>query len=220
MPTIWSDSYIQQLINDAETDLVNKVTPIYERVSLAVTSGTATYTLPAYIIKIVQVTWKGDILENLVRDDLTRLNPQYRVDTGKPIGYSWSQDGYKTIRFFPVCNETIAADDTNIYGSDIANRVILSYFRSPDTTQSSFQIPSYMGRRAVKPYVLWKAFKAEGQGQNLTAAKYHEQRYQQMIAMYQNIKNNYYSPKKFPPVPMNRLSRMRPELRRDIVITP
>ena len=217
---IWSDSYIQQLINDAETDIVNKITPIYERVSLAVTSGTATYVIPAYVIKIVQVTWKGDVLENITRDDLLNLDPQYRVNTGKPVGYSWSQDGYKTIRFFPVCNETIGANDTNIYGSDIANRVILSYFRSPDTSQSNFQIPSYMGRRAVKPYVLWKAFKAEGQGQNLTASKYHEQRYQQMINMYRNIKNNYYSPKKFPPVPMNRLTRIRPELRRDIVITP
>ena len=220
MPTIWSDSYLQQLINDAETDLVNKVTPIFERVSLSVTSGTGIYTLPNYIIKILQVTWKGSILENITPDDLRNLDQKFRINTGDPVGWSWSQDGYKTIRFFPICNETVGADNTNIYGSDIANRVILSYFRTPDTTQSNFQIPGYMGRRAVKPYVLWKAFKVEGVGQNAAASKYFQAKYKQMVGMYMSIKRNYYSAKKFPPVGQHRISRIRPELRHDITITP
>lgn len=220
MATIWSDSYIQQLINDAETDIVNKLTPIFERVSLAVTSGTATYALPAYIIKTVQVTWKGEVLDNLAQQDLYNLDQKYRTNTGKPIGYVWNADGYKTIRFFPVVNETIAADDTNIYGSDIANRVIISYYRTPDTTQSDFQIPTYMGRRAVKPYVLWKAFKAEGIGQNLNASAYYKQKYKQMIELYKTIKSNYYVARKFPPIQRNRLRHLRPELRHDITITP
>lgn len=217
---IWSDSYLQQLVNDGETDIVNKISPIFERDSLAVTSGTGTYVLPAFIMKMLQVTWKGDVLEQIVIDDLRSLDPKYRTNTGKPVAYSWSQDGYKTIRFFPVPNETIGADDTNIYGSDIANRVILSYFRSPDTSQSTLQIPEYMGRRAVKPYVLWKAFKAEGIGQNLRASEYHQRKYEQMIAMYKTIKSRYYSPKKFPPLQNFRISRLRPELQRDVVITP
>jgi hypothetical protein len=217
---IWSDSYLQQLVNDGETDIVNKVTPIFERVSLSVTSGTATYTLPDYIIKIVQVTWKGTVLDNLVLDDLLMLDPKYRTNKGKPIGWTWSQDGLKIIRFFPVVNETIAADNTNIYGSDIANRVILSYFRSPDTTQSNLQIPAYMGRRAIKPYVLWKAFMADGLGQNIKASDYFKAKYRKMIRLYALIKRNYYNPNKFPPIHGQRISRLRPELRRDITITP
>jgi len=220
MATIWSDSYLQQLINDGETDIVNKVTPIFERDSLAVTSGTATYTLPNFIIKIVQITWKGEVLEPLVLDDLLNQDQQYRTTTGKPVGYSYSQDGLRTLRFFPVCNETIGADDTNIYGSDIANRVIISYFRSPDTTQSTLQIPSYIGRRTIKPYVLWKAFKAEGIGQNINASDYYKNKYELLVRMFQSIKPKYYSPKKFPPVQTHRISRVRPELRRDVVITP
>lgn len=217
---IWSDSYIQQLINDGETDIVSKVTPIFERDSLAVTSGTGTYSIPDYIIKIIQVTWKGDVLENLAPDDFRILDQKYRSTTGKPIGYSWSQDGIKTIRFFPVCNETIGADDTNIYGSDIANRVIISYFRSPDTSQSDLQIPPYMGRRAIKPYVLWKAFKKEGIGQNIAASDYYEKKYRNQIDLYNMIKRKYYSAKKFPPIQSTRVARVRPELRHDIVITP
>lgn len=219
MPTIWSDSFLQQLTNDGETEIVNKLKCIFERDSLAVTSGTATYTIPDYILELLQVTWKGEVLDNITHVDARELDFKYRTNTGKPIGYIWNSDGMKTIRFFPVPNETIAADDTNIYGSDIGNRVILSYKRSPDITQPNFQIPAYTGRRVIKPYVLWKAFKVEGIGQNLVASNYYKQKFDFLMNQYNRIKSRYYSPSTFPPIPAARLSRRRPELNRDISIT-
>lgn len=220
MAVDFSDAYIQQLINDGETDIVTRLTPIFERKSIGVTAGTGTYTLPAYTLGIVAVTWKGKWIEPVNRLNHEIEDANFRTTEGEPVKYSRYADGIDTIRFYPVPDETITADDTNIYGSDIANRVIVSLFRSPDTSLSDFHIPSYIGRRVIKAYVCSRAFRIEGNGQNLQGAEFYERIYEDLMKEYASIKSTYYG-NKIPYMNRQALGRKRrPYLPRDFTITP
>jgi hypothetical protein len=219
MALIWSDAYVQQLINDGETDIVTELTPIFQRKSLAIVSGTGTYTLPAYTIGLIAVTWKGKYLTPVRRIDHEYEDAKFRDTSGEPTCYSRYADGEDVIRFYPVPDETIGADDTNIYGTDIENRVIVSLFRSPDTSLSNFHIPAYIGRRVIKAYVLSRAFKIEGNGQNLRAAEYWRKKYRDLLEEYKSIKARYYGNK----IPFQNRNMIRgprrPYLPRDFTIS-
>ena len=211
MAVIWSDSYIQQLANDGEIDVVNKVNPLYFRYALAVTSGTAVYDLAAFVKDIIQITWKGTVLDALTAQDAEDWDAKYRTNTGGVRGYLWNED-YNSIRFFPVPNETITGDaDPNnpaagIYGSTIDTKVIISGFRSPDITAAAYVLPGYITQRTLKAYVCSRAFLIEGKGQNLTAAQYWARKYQLLISMYKSIKVKYYSSNnRFPPFNSRRI---------------
>ena len=211
MATIWSDSYIQQLANDGEIDVVNKVNPLHFRYALAVTSGTATYDLAVFVKDIIQITWKGIVLEVFTAQDVENLDAKYRTNTGGVRGYLWNED-YNSIRFFPVPNETITGDaDPNdpasgVYGSTINTKVIISGFRTPNITSASYSLPNYITQRTLKAYVCSRAFLIEGKGQNLTAAQYWERKYQILIQMFKSIKIKYYSSNdRFPPFNSRRI---------------
>jgi hypothetical protein len=219
MAVIWSTALIQQYANDGENYIAAKVTPIFHRFSLSIVSGTGTYALPSYVQKVLFVTWKGSKLDPLSQVDLQGANDKYRTEEGTPRWYSWSSDGLMVLRLYPVPNVTIAADDTNVYGSDIANRVIVSCFRSPDQTQSTFQIPNYIARRTVKSFVGWRAFRSEGEGQNLKMSQYHKARFDFLMLKYEMIKNKYYSSKNLSINGATRLVRQKARLSDDFTIT-
>lgn len=211
MATIWSDSYLQQLANDGEIDVVNKVNPLHFRYAIAVTSGTATYSLAAFVKSILQVTWKGTVLEVFTANEAEDWDAKYRTNTGGVIAYLWNED-YNKIRFFPVPNETITGDAdpespaAGVYGSTINTKIIISGFRSPDITSASYALPNYITQRTIKAYVCSRAFLVEGKGQNLTAAQYWDRKYQMLITLYKSIKIKYYSANnRFPPFSSRRI---------------
>lgn len=185
---IWPDSYLSQLISDAEEDVVNQgVINIFNRFSISVTNGLATYTLPSNVKRILFVTWKGKPLTPITQKEAVALDTTYRTNKSEPQFYLRESDNFYIMRFYPVPNETIASDDTNIYGSDIKNRVIVSAYIAPDTTSSVFIIPSYIGRRLIKEYVCHMAFKSEGDGQNLRASDYFLKKYQRGLSLTKDV---------------------------------
>lgn len=222
MPT-WSDAYLNQLSNDGEIDVSSRTNcPIFYRFSLAVTSGTATYELDSFIKRIQAITWKAKKLTPVQGEELREIDYKYRDISGEPRYYTRSETLH-FIRFYPVPNETIAADDTNIMGSDIANRVIISCYRDPDLTRSTFHLPDYVARRTVKAYCLWKAFMKEGMGQNIIAADYYQKKYLMLVQAFRDIKSRYFEYKRDqlkPIVPFATQQPRRVRLRGDFTITP
>ncbi len=191
---IWSQDYLDILLRRAEIEFSQKVPAIFTRFSLAVTAGTSVYDISAKnLVGIQRVTWKGDKLwswehaSSMQRNDW--LRPQDQAAQSKPIFYISYEYGYGKIKFHLVPNETIAADDSNIYGSDIANRVIISGFRIADPTGSTYRIPAYVRRRFTKYYAMEKAYLREGPGQDLRASEYFGKKYLLVLTHFKTIMN-------------------------------
>jgi len=208
---IWTDAYLQQLANDGEIELADACHSIFHRYAIGVTSGTGVYTLLPTIKDIIQITWKGNVLDPLTSIDVEDLDAQYRTSTGGVRGYLWNAD-YNQIRFFPIPNETITgdADEENpalgVSGSTINSRVIISCYKSPDITNDYYILPRYILRRTLKAYICSRAFKAEGKGQNIEGSQYFSQKFLLLTQMYKSIKNKYYSAnKRFPPFSSRRI---------------
>lgn len=218
---IWTDTYLSQLIEDGERDIVSRVSPIFTRFSISVTSGVRGATLPVSTMGIIQVTWKGKRIYPLYQAEMIEKSAIYRSEAGEPRWYLLSNEGLLNLKFFPVPNESIAADDTNIYGSDIANRVIVSAYRWPNTQQSTYDVPDYIARRTVKAYVLWRAFLREGKGQNLKAAHYYQKKYELLVNEYKQAKERLTDAKQVLNDQYRRSGKpAAPRLAPDFVVTP
>jgi hypothetical protein len=204
---VWTDVYLNQLIKDAEEEIVNDAPKsIYFRYSLSTTAGISVYTLPSYIRGILRITWKGTKLDPLSATELSEMTPKSVVVSeatkvestqSKPRYYSLHPNNYRNIRFFPTPNESIvgaASDEVN--GADIDTKVIISGWRNPDPTDASIALPSFVARRTRKAYALAKAFAIEGKGQDLKAAEYYEDKYQSLIQLLKSISESTFLSKK------------------------
>ena len=211
---IWQDKYLDDLLSRGEIEVSRLIPCIFNRFSLAITAGTATYTLPNGILCI---TYKGDPIypEEQIGKELATpwYKPLNAGSQSKPYNYYRIGYGYSTIEFRPVPNESIAANDTNIYGSDIANRIIISCWKVADPTGSTYRIPTYIQRSLLKYYALEKAFRKEGKGQNLVAADYFRNKYEYWLNIFKVTQANIskcirrrlsagVSPIKLPPRPV------------------
>jgi len=188
---IWTDSYLDSQFTAAEQSVSTDITCIFNRFSLDIILGTSVYTLPSGILGILAVSWKGEPIYPLehttLRDSAPYYLPLNAGSQSKPYHYLRVGYGYSKIEFRPVPSESIAADDTNIYGSDIANRVIISCWKVAD---SSNQLPEFARRRLLKYYVLWKAFAKEGKGQNLKASDYFKLKFDYEKTMFKLAVDN------------------------------
>src|SRR3970282_2161489 len=82
-------------------------------------------------------------------------------------------DGLYILRLYPRPNESLTVDDSDLFtGAGIKRRLIISYWRRPDSSGDYFEISDYIGRRLIKAGVLEEAFRKEGKGQNLQASQY------------------------------------------------
>lgn len=209
----FSSEYLAQLRDDGEADVARKVCPIYARYSISVTSGTGTYDLQSQTREIRSITWKGFKVEPLVnQEEAILLDQKYETtQLGRPQFYLIGFDGLFKIRFIPLPDETIASDDTNLFSrTGISSRVIISYYRLPERSSTVFSIPDYLARRTIKPYVLSKAFSAEGKGQNLKASTYYNRKYEILINLYIRLKHKYFSRHEYAIGPdLQRFSRSR-----------
>lgn len=169
---IWSNAYLAQIISDGEEDISKKVHCLFNRSALTIVDNTATYALPPLFLSVILVSWKGRLLEPLTQKELMRYDSNYLTNKNTPFWYSIDSDGPGTIRFYPVPNENITAVTTNLFGSEIPNQVIISYFQAADTASANVTTPKWISRRLIKDYCLWRAFQQEGKGQNLKAASY------------------------------------------------
>ena len=221
MPT-WDQDYLDRLTKEAEREIVREVSPIYAKESIAIVSGTATYTLPNYARNIIQVTYQGKPVDPLHQSEAINLNKKYVTDPGEPRWYIRSPEDFNVIRLIPVPNENISADPTDdVFDSDIIDaKFIVSFFREADTSRAILSLPDYVARRLVKHYILKRAFLKEGKGQNLKAAEYYESKYLLYLDLYKKLRERYWmGKKKFSTLPeiMDRLDN-KPRYAADFTI--
>ena len=170
---------------DAENAFAIEHKCLIERVALAIVSGTPNYLVSENILSIRRVTWKGQELwpapQKIMKDT---LQTRYFTTSSKPQYYIYNNVAQNAIRFFPTPNETVSAITTNLYGSEIPNRVIIEYWRLPDQMN---MIPAYFRRRLLKTYVLSKCFQMEGKGQNFKGYGYFNKKYNDLTMLYSNL---------------------------------
>jgi len=213
--SIWTDQQLNQWSADAEQD-INKRIPslIYYRFCLQVTQGISVYTLPSFVRTVSRVSWLGRKLDPVNWDELTYLTPatavlnDNQVDTiptviGRPLYYAKHPTNPLDIRLYPTPNLTLSADAQDPYSplpeTSTPQACIIACWRSTDSTFSdpTALLPPYVDRRLRKAYVLWKAFSAEGKGQNLNASKYYKALYEWLITHFIAINQGAYVSKRY-----------------------
>lgn len=157
---------------------------IIDRIALNIVSGTAKYDLPSSCISIRRVTYKGWKVYPLPHRDL-RQSYLSGTQQSRPYWYIFNNIGQTQIQFFPVPSETIAAITTNLYGSEIGNRVIVEYFRIPD--QVSFIIPSWFRRQLLKCYINKKCFSIDTKSHANKASEYWNDKFNLLMNVYSEL---------------------------------
>lgn len=227
------DTYNHQYLNDPSGELFNSALItrysqeaestfacdhpcIVRRVALTIVAGTSIYSLRDDVASIRRVTWKGYKLDPLPQRNFREVF-QSGTQSGQPFWYIFNNIGLNQIQLFPSPTENVSSITTNLYGSEIPNRVIVEYWQLPN--YSTFIIPLYLRRRLLKAYVLRGCFNVEGPGQNLKNAAYFKKKYQYLSDRYGLLLNYFMNkPKKlvvngisgsnyFPGKPMLPISR-------------
>lgn len=201
MKTLWTDSYLSDLSTEAEIQISSQVPCIYTRFPLSVTLGTSVYDfqdtnvtpVAQRLTGIIRVTWQGftvhPMFQKTLRDLVTTLKPgNGDVQTSRPYIYMRQGFGMDRIKFFPAPNLSIAYNNSDIdTQTGIASNVIVSGWRIADPTGDTYRIPDYVLATIVRYYVLARAYKKEGKGQNLDAAKYYDNMYQWGMGRFKQI---------------------------------
>lgn len=212
---IWTDTFLQQLSTDAEQD-INKRIPslIYYRFCLATTAGVSVYTLPSFVRTVSRVSWLGRKIDPVNWDELTYLTPATAElnanapDTipsviGRPLYYAKHPTNPYDIRIYPTPNLTLSATAQDPYAPSpetaTPQACIIACWRNIDSTFSdpTSLLPNYIDRRTRKAYVLWKAFAAEGKGQNMKASAYYMKLYEFLIEQFIKINQGCYVAKRY-----------------------
>lgn len=178
---IWNDDYLLDLQRRGEIDLSTDVPCIFNRFSLTIANGVATYSLPAGILSIIRITWKGRKIwpydqRNAISAGI-HIDPLTETSAGTPIIYVQHHYGFDKINFWPVPDETIGADDSKVWGASIDDVVVVSCWQVADPTGSTYRIPEFLRRRLIKNYVNMKAYGKEGPSQDTQAVEYFKQKY-------------------------------------------
>lgn len=196
MPT-WSDEYIARLEIEAEKEIARQTMYSWDRMSLAITEGTANYVLPIYVRGIISIQWKGDKVYPLHQREAIRFDPAYITTRGKVEWYLRSPEDFQYIRFIKVPNEDItsSSDDDLTNSAVLVNRVVITFYREPDVTQEIISIPDYAGRRLIRDWVLYKAYASEGLGQDLKASAYYKKTYEIKLRRYKLLLERYHQSK-------------------------
>jgi hypothetical protein len=213
---IWADEFLQQLSTDAELDIAQRIPSlIYYRFCLAITAGISVYTLPPFLRTVSRVSWLGRKLDPVNWDELTYLTPATAVlndnqpDTiptviGRPLYYAKHPTNPYDIRLYPTPNLTLSATAQDPYSplpetATTQQACIVSCWRDTDSTFSdpTALLPNYIDRRTRKAYILWKAFQAEGKGQNMRASEYYRKLYEFLIDKFVHINQGAYVSKRY-----------------------
>jgi hypothetical protein len=211
---IWTDDQLTQWTQDAHGQIAVEISCIWARECVPTTAGVAVLTLPAYVRSLMRVTWRGRTLTPQSWEELTLLTPatvfldytstlnQTNTNsTSKPLFYALHPTNPYDIRIYPSPNESFTvAGEPNPYAPTFNSpSCIITYFREPDPTNSNpiISLPPYISRRTVKAYVLWKAFAAEGKGQDLDASQFYQNKYNFLISTFRSINEGCFVSKKY-----------------------
>lgn len=208
---IFADNFINQLAADGLDQINIDVQAVWQRCYIPITQGQSVYTLPSFVRSITAITYRGYHLSAENWEELTLLSPttvflspgnQKNVETSqsRPLYYGMHPTNPYDIRLYPCPGENLGTTGGNVYGPQPNEPFCtISYYRSTDSTgvDLTAQLPPYIVRRTQKAYVLWKAFAAEGKGQNLNASKYYKSKYDFLVNRFREINAGCYVGKKY-----------------------
>ena len=210
MGSIWSDNFLSQLSTDAEQQVNKDVPCIFHRFYLPSVAGLSVYTLPPYVRSLIRITWLGYGLDQANWEELTLLTPatvfvapgssqNIETSNSRPLYYAMHPTNPYDIRLYPCPNLNLSTDGNPYTCTTNEQRCTISCFTDIDTTFSdpTRLLPIYIDRRIRKAYVLWKAYSAEGVGQNSQAAKYYESKYNLLIENFRLINDGAFVGKKY-----------------------
>lgn len=201
MKTLWTTQYLSDMQTEAEIAISAEIPCIYVRFPMNITQSVQIYdftdtnvtSVEQYLTGIIRVTWKGHTVHpdffNRMWNRIWPLTPANSdAQSSRPFVYMRQGFGLNRIKFWPSPNLGVTYDNSNINTQDgIRNNVIVSGWRIADPTGATYRIPDYIRERLVRYYALSKAFKKEGKGQNVEAAKFYELLYTRLLEKYKKI---------------------------------
>lgn len=202
VPNLWTAQYLSDLATEAETKISTEVPCIYVRFPLPVVAGTSVYDLsalstPQYLTGIIRITYQGwtvhPAFPNEMRETVVPFKPGNGDVQSRPFIYLTQGYGLTSLKLFPAPNATIAYDSTDITTTTgIRNNVIVSGWRLADVALD-YRIPAHIRQTLVRYYVMAKAYKKEGKGQNLEGSKYFEYKYEKLLKRFKAIHSNLFA---------------------------
>lgn len=213
---IFQPPFLSQLATDAEQDINKRVQCIFYRFYLPVTTGLSVYTLPSYVRSVRKISWMGKYLDAENWEELQFLTPATVFDApgaptnveasvSRPLYYAMHPTNPYDVRLYPCPDTTLDVSIFNPLGDDPYSpypneqHCTVSCWRNIDSTfgDPNSLLPTYIDRRTRKAFILWKAFSAEGKGQNLKAAAYYQQKYEFLVDRFGMINSGAFISKKY-----------------------
>lgn len=160
----WTDAFLLRQINHAQREacsrrrlITDSDTPAICQVAL--TSGTALYSLDSRVVMFDRALYGGDILEKTSKQRMDVLKAAWRVDTGSPTKFI--QNGLN-IRLYPI--PTSAEDGEVLYLEDVWRRP-LGDLRNDDawTVDTTYSAGAYV-TDSTQTYYFYTAAGGEGDG--------------------------------------------------------
>lgn len=195
--SIWTDAYLNQLLQDAAHDIICEVPCLFHRFYLSTTNGLSVYTLDEKVRGIKRITWRGIELDPLSWQQMEAMAPgiayvnsgnKFEGTSSRPQFYALHPTNIHDIKFYPTPSESLSAVGGDPYAPQPnEERCTISCWRNVDTAIASASLPGYIDRRTRKAFVLWKAFGKEGKGQNSRASDYYKARYQFLVKLFSQI---------------------------------
>ncbi len=208
-PAIWTDQQLSQWATDALGQITSDVHCIWAREALTITQGVSVVTLPCYVRTVRRVTWRGKSLDPLQWEEFILVTPatvfvalgsSANVETSlsRPLYYCMHPTNPYDLRLYPTPNESFNPTGFDPYSPQPnESACVVDYYRTADDKSPQINIPPYILRRTQKAYVMWKAFNAEGKGQDLKASKYYHLKYNFLIAQFRAINEGAFVAKKY-----------------------
>lgn len=174
MPVIDSTT-INRFFNEGEVECSVEKPFLVDRLSLALTGGLNTYTLPDYVTSIRRMTYLGIGLDPLPRRNQREVF-QNSTQQGTPFWYIYNNVGQNTVQLFPTPEANYAAVTGDLYlQANIVQGFVVEFSRVSDN--QNFIIPPTLRRQLLKKYVAANAFLIDNRNVNLRVSQYFLQRW-------------------------------------------
>jgi hypothetical protein len=208
MKTLWTDDYISDMATEAEIQISSAVNCIYVRFPLNIVLGNGIYdftniadapTGPHRLTGIIRITWKSwtvhPVFQQQLRNIVAPLKPGSETTTSsRPLMYMRQGYGINKIKFFLSPNETITYDNSNVNTkASIQNNVIVAGWHIADPTGNTYRLPDHIREKLVMFYVMARAYRKEGKGQNLDAAKFYDAKYAALLDRFKKINEQLFA---------------------------
>jgi hypothetical protein len=202
VPNLWTTEYLSDLAIEAERIISTEVNCIYIRFALPVTVDVSIYdfstlSTPQYLTGILRISYLGwtvwPVFPNEMRNQVVPFKPGNGDVASRPFLYLRQGYGLNSIKLFPAPNATIAYDGSDLNSqAGVRANVVVSGWRVADPS-TSYRIPAHVRQTLVRYYVLAKAFKKEGKGQNLQASQYFSKKYEKLLDRFKTINGNLFA---------------------------